>query len=102
VDGLLLSPQDWRSGWNTGPDYVYYGNPVDRRAHGDVPFLEWYLKQFAAAERKAAAGLLDFLDITATSHQTMCSSSRQATPRTRCSDSNRCAPSGTAPISIPP
>jgi hypothetical protein len=36
---------------------------VDRRAHGDVPFLEWYLKQFAAAERKSGRRLLDFLDI---------------------------------------
>jgi len=61
--GYFFSPQDWRSGWNTGPDYVYYGNPVDRRAHGDVPFLEWYLKQFAAAERKGGRRLLDFLDI---------------------------------------
>ncbi len=61
--GYFFSPQDWRSGWNTGPGYVYYGNPVDRRAHGDVPFLEWYLKQFAAAERKGGRRLLDFLDI---------------------------------------
>ena len=58
--GFFFSPQDWRSGWNTGPDYVYYGNPVDRRAHGDIPFVEWYLQQFAAAEpsREPAAARL--------------------------------------------
>ena len=28
-----------------------------------MPFLEWYLKQFAAAERKGGRRLLDFLDI---------------------------------------
>lgn len=61
--GFFYSPQDWRSGWNTGPDYVYYGNPVDRRAHGDVPFVEWYLQQFAAASRRANRRLLDYLDL---------------------------------------
>jgi hypothetical protein len=61
--GFFYSPQDWRSGWNTGPNYVYYGNPVDRRAHGDVPFVEWYLQQFAAASRRANRRLLDYLDL---------------------------------------
>jgi hypothetical protein len=61
--GFFYSPQDWRSGWNTGPDYVYYGNPVDRRAHGDIPFVEWYLQQFAAASRRANRRLLDYLDL---------------------------------------
>jgi len=61
--GFFYSPQDWRSGWNTGPDYVYYGNPVDRRAHGNIPFVEWYLQQFAAASRRANRRLLDYLDL---------------------------------------
>lgn len=61
--GYFYSPQDWKSGWNTGPNYVYWGNPVDRRAHGDVPFIEWYLRQFAAAERKGGRRLLDYLDV---------------------------------------
>jgi hypothetical protein len=61
--GYFYSPQDWRSGWSTGPDYVYYGNPVDRRAHGDIPFIEWYLQQFAAAGKKAGRRLLDYLDV---------------------------------------
>jgi len=61
--GFFYSPQDWRSGWSTGPDYVYYGNPVDRRAHGDIPFVEWYLQQFAAAGRRANRRLLDYLDL---------------------------------------
>ena len=61
--GYFYSPQDWKSGWNTGPNYVYNGNPVDRRAHGDVPFIEWYLQQFAAAERQHGRRLLDYLDV---------------------------------------
>jgi hypothetical protein len=61
--GYFYSPQDWKSGWNTGPDYVYWGNPVDRRAHGDVPFIEWYLQQFAAAQRRLGRRLLDYLDV---------------------------------------
>lgn len=61
--GYFYSPQDWRSGWNTGPNYVYWGNPIDRRAHGDVPFVEWYLRQFAAAEQKGGRRLLDYLDV---------------------------------------
>ena len=74
--GFFYSPQDWRSGWNTGPDYVYYGNPVDRRAHGDVPFLEWYLQQFAAAEPSARTGGCSTTSICmATSRRTKCSSS---------------------------
>ena len=61
--GYFYSPQDWKSGWNTGPNYVYNGNPVDRRAHGDIPFIEWYLQQFAAAERQHGKRLLDYLDV---------------------------------------
>jgi hypothetical protein len=60
--GFGHSPQDWRSGWSTGPDYKFWSNPVDRRAHGDVPFTEWYLRQFAAAERRGGKRLLDYLD----------------------------------------
>jgi hypothetical protein len=57
------SPKDWKSGWSTGPDYTHWGNPVDRKAHGDVPLTEWYLQQFAAAERRTGRRLLDYLDV---------------------------------------
>jgi Glycoside hydrolase family 44 len=61
--GYFYSPKDWQSGWNTGPDYAYWGHPVDRQAHGDVPFVEWYLRQFALAERAGGRRLLDLLDV---------------------------------------
>lgn len=61
--GYFYSPKDWFSGWATGPSYVYWGNPVDRKAHGDVPFLEWYLQQFAAYEQQNGQRLLDYFDL---------------------------------------
>ena len=61
--GFFYSPQDWRSGWNTAPDFKYYSNPVDRIAHGNVPFIEWYLQQFAKAERQQHRRLLDYVDV---------------------------------------
>jgi hypothetical protein len=42
---------DW---WNTRPD---------RMAHGDVPFVEWYLAQMQAYEEAHGTRLLDYLDL---------------------------------------
>jgi hypothetical protein len=57
------SAKDWVSGWNTPPDYFWSGNPVDRKAHGDVPFVEWYLQQMRAYEEQHGTRILDVLDI---------------------------------------
>ena len=100
--GYFYSPQDWRSGWNTGPDYVYYGNPVDRQAHGNVPFIEWYCSNSPPPSARPGAGCSTTSTSTLTSHQTTCSSSRRATrPRRRCGW-NQCARSGTGATSTRP
>jgi len=60
---LWFSKKDIVSGWNSGGNY--YGNPVDRNAHGDTPLLAWYLKQFQAYEQAHGQRLLDYLDMHA-------------------------------------
>jgi hypothetical protein len=42
---------DW---WNTRPD---------RMAHGDVPFIEWYLQQMADYEDEHGQRILDYMDL---------------------------------------
>jgi len=62
----IAGPSTW--GW---PAYFYSAKDAeagfrlrpDRRAHGDAPLLEWYLKQLAAHEKKTGERLLDVLDI---------------------------------------
>ena len=59
----VVGPSDW--GW-----CAYYYSAVDacgsstadRDAHGGLPFGEWYLQQFAHAERTGGTRLLDFFD----------------------------------------
>ncbi len=63
--GMFYSAQDFYSGYNTGPNYVFYGNPVDRNAHGGVPFVEWYLQQMAQYEAQHGTRLLDYVDVHA-------------------------------------
>jgi hypothetical protein len=58
----FYSAKDWVSGWNTGPYYTYDGNPVDRNAHGGIPFLDWYLQQMRAYEEQNGVRILDYLD----------------------------------------
>lgn len=61
----VIGPTVW--GW---PAYFYSAvdredsnsNP-DRAAHGDTPFLEWYLQQMAAYEAENSVRILDYLDI---------------------------------------
>jgi hypothetical protein len=59
----FYSKKDVEEGWSSGPCYCYNGNPTDRIAHGNVPFIEYYLQQFAANEKKTGVRLLDYLDI---------------------------------------
>ncbi len=60
----FYSKKDIESGWNTGsPCYQPWSNPVDRVAHGGVPFIEYYLQQFKAAETTHSKRLLDYLDL---------------------------------------
>ena len=38
-------------------------NNSDRLAHGDTPFLEWYLQQMRAYEQQQGVRILDYLDV---------------------------------------
>lgn len=46
----MAAGDDW---WNTRPD---------RRAHGDIPFVEWYLQQMHLYEETHGVRILDYLD----------------------------------------
>ncbi len=59
---FFYSEKDVASGLATGPCHQPWSNPIDRAAHGGVPFVEYYLRQFAAAETKYGKRLLDYLD----------------------------------------
>jgi hypothetical protein len=57
----FYSKKDIESGWGSGPCYEPWQNPTDREAHGGVPFIEYYLQQFAAAENTYGTRLLDYV-----------------------------------------
>jgi len=60
----FYSKKDIESGWGSGgPCYAPWSNPVDRQAHGGVPFIEYYLQQMAAGEKTYGVRLLDYLDL---------------------------------------
>jgi hypothetical protein len=40
-----------------------FATHADRRAHGDVPFLEWWLQQIAQHDRSLGKRTLDYLDV---------------------------------------
>ncbi len=60
--GMLFSKQDMYAGWGKSP-YLYWDNPVDQKAHGNVPWLPYFLQQMRAAEAKNGFRLLDVLDV---------------------------------------
>jgi len=60
----LYTAKDWVAGWKV-PPYSWDSNPVDRKAHGDIPFAEWYLQQMKAYEQQHGTRILDMLDIHA-------------------------------------
>ncbi len=53
----FYSALDWAAGG------AWWNNPVDRLAHGDVPFTDWYLQQMAAYEQQHGTRILDYLDL---------------------------------------
>ncbi len=63
---LIAGPAEW--GW---PGYFYSAADAkagfqvrpDRRAHDDVPLIEWYLKKLAEHEKKTGVRVLDVLDL---------------------------------------
>ena len=62
---FYYSGKDVASGLATGPCHQQWSNPIDRAAHGGVPFVDYYLQQMAAAETKYGKRLLDYLDVHA-------------------------------------
>jgi Glycoside hydrolase family 44 len=52
--GYFYSGADAKAGFSAKPD---------RRAHGDEPFLEWYLSEMSKAEKSSGLRLLDIVDV---------------------------------------
>jgi hypothetical protein len=59
----FYSKKDVEAGWSSGPCYEQWDNPIDRKAHGGIPFIEYYLQQFATASTTYGSRLLDYLDM---------------------------------------
>ncbi len=65
-EALIAGPAEW--GWLA---YSYSAKDTavgkflrpDRRAHGDVPLIPWYLAQIAQHEKETGTRLLDYLDV---------------------------------------
>ena len=63
---VIAGPALW--GW---PAYFYsaidahegFHRHPDRRAHGDIPLLPWYLQQLKAAEKKSGLHIVDNIDV---------------------------------------
>ncbi|MBU1877801.1 MAG: endoglucanase [Chloroflexi bacterium] len=64
-----LGPVVW--GWTAyfwsaldwAPGGAWWEHPQDRLAHGDVPFVEWYLQQMKTYQDAHGARILDYLDV---------------------------------------
>lgn len=64
-DAVIAGPAEW--GWSgffySAKDLANGGKHDDRRAHGDVPLLPWYLKRLAENEKKTGTRILDVVDV---------------------------------------
>ncbi len=66
ADGMIAGPALW--GW---PAYGYsaidaqlgFSSAPDRKAHGDVPLLAWWLREVRAHEQKTGHRLVDLVDV---------------------------------------
>lgn len=64
----VIGPSGW--GWtayfysdlDSAPGGSWWSDPKDRKAHGDVPLIEWYLQQMKAYETAHGQRLLDYVD----------------------------------------
>ncbi len=64
-----LGPVLW--GWtayfysalDAAPGGPWWNNPLDRQAHGNTPFVAWYLQQMQAYETAHGVRILDYLDL---------------------------------------
>ena len=62
--GYFYSRTDMQNGWSTAP-YQYWDNPTDQKAHGGVPWVEYYLQQMQQFEKQNGYRLLDAVDVHA-------------------------------------
>ncbi|WXH29679.1 hypothetical protein WA016_03638 [Myxococcus stipitatus] len=65
-EALIAGPAEW--GWTnylwSAADFAPGRAPhSDRRAHGDVPLLAWYLRQLRDHEKQTGVRILDVLDV---------------------------------------
>jgi len=64
-DAQIAGPALW--GWtnyyNSAADVAPGGNKKDRKAHGGVPLLAWYLKKLNEYEKKTGVRVLDVVDV---------------------------------------
>jgi hypothetical protein len=66
---MTLGPALW--GWTAyfysaldmEPGGSWWLNPLDRLAHGNLPFTDWYLQQMRAYEQTHGTRILDYLDV---------------------------------------
>jgi hypothetical protein len=66
TEAVIAGPAEW--GWS---GYFFSARDTaagallrpDRRLHGDVPLLPWYLQQLAAHERRTGKRILDLVDV---------------------------------------
>jgi hypothetical protein len=67
--GQTLGPVGW--GWSAyfwsaldwAPGGDWWNHPQDRQAHGNVPFVAWYLQQMRAYDQQHGVRLLDYFDL---------------------------------------
>ena len=59
----FYSKKDMESGWGAGRCHQPWANPTDRKAHNGIPFIEYYLQQFAAQQTNGKRRLLEYLDL---------------------------------------
>lgn len=65
-DALIAGPAEWGwLGYNYSAKDIEVGKFLrpDRRAHGDVPLIPWYLSKIAEHEKSTGARILDYLDV---------------------------------------
>jgi hypothetical protein len=64
-DAVIAGPAEW--GWtnyyNSAADVAPGGNKKDRKAHGNVPLLAWYLKKLSEHEKQTGTRILDVVDV---------------------------------------
>jgi hypothetical protein len=51
------------SAMDTAAGGSWWNNPPDRKAHGDTPFVPWYLQQMQAYQQQNGVRILDYLDL---------------------------------------